>query len=466
MNGVDSMLYIQSTNANDGTMNQTRHVRRRHQHRHRQRAGPEPLLAGAAVPAAGREELRRHHQEVAGVPADGRLAVFARRPLRRRRSSPTTRSSTSTTRSCASRRRRHSQPGRARLRDARLAQARRAGAPGPDRRPTSRTRCARRTSSIRRVRSAPSPRRRASSSRTPCARRGGWSTPEEFGERRSCARTPTARCVRVQGRRAHRARLAQLQAVRHVQRQAGRASSRRSRSPGSNALDVAADHPHRRWTISQKRFPPGMDYEVSLDTTAPVKAGIEEIVDHAARGDRAGRAGGVHLPAELARHAHPAAHRAGVAGRRVRACSRCSASRSTRCRCSGWCWRSAWSSTTPSSWSRRSSTTSRRACRRAMRRLQGDVRGAGPVVAIALILAAVFIPVAFMSGITGRLYQQFALTIADLGADLGVQRADAQPGAERAPAPAARRTRGLPRSRSARRFNRWLRSRHRRLRVA
>ena len=36
----------------------------------------------------------------------------------------------------------------------------------------------------------------------------------------------------------------------------------------------------------------------------------------------------------------------------------------------------------------------------------------GPVVGIALILAAVFIPVAFMGGITGRLYQQFALTIA------------------------------------------------------
>ena len=33
-------------------------------------------------------------------------------------------------------------------------------------------------------------------------------------------------------------------------------------------------------------------------------------------------------------------------------------------------------------------------------------------MAIALILAAVFIPVAFLSGITGRLYQQFALTIA------------------------------------------------------
>ncbi|WP_433973448.1 efflux RND transporter permease subunit [Tunturiibacter lichenicola] len=36
----------------------------------------------------------------------------------------------------------------------------------------------------------------------------------------------------------------------------------------------------------------------------------------------------------------------------------------------------------------------------------------GPVVAIALILGAVFIPTAFIPGITGRLYQQFAVTIA------------------------------------------------------
>ncbi len=36
----------------------------------------------------------------------------------------------------------------------------------------------------------------------------------------------------------------------------------------------------------------------------------------------------------------------------------------------------------------------------------------GPVIAIALILSSVFIPVAFVGGITGRLYQQFALTIA------------------------------------------------------
>jgi hydrophobic/amphiphilic exporter-1 (mainly G- bacteria), HAE1 family len=36
----------------------------------------------------------------------------------------------------------------------------------------------------------------------------------------------------------------------------------------------------------------------------------------------------------------------------------------------------------------------------------------GPVVGIALILSAVFIPVAFLGGLTGRMYQQFALTIA------------------------------------------------------
>ncbi len=36
----------------------------------------------------------------------------------------------------------------------------------------------------------------------------------------------------------------------------------------------------------------------------------------------------------------------------------------------------------------------------------------GPVIAIALILAAVFIPTAFVPGITGQLYRQFAVTIA------------------------------------------------------
>ncbi len=36
----------------------------------------------------------------------------------------------------------------------------------------------------------------------------------------------------------------------------------------------------------------------------------------------------------------------------------------------------------------------------------------GPIIAIALVLCAVFIPIAFIPGLTGRFYQQFALTIA------------------------------------------------------
>jgi len=36
----------------------------------------------------------------------------------------------------------------------------------------------------------------------------------------------------------------------------------------------------------------------------------------------------------------------------------------------------------------------------------------GPVIAIALVLAAVFVPVAFLGGLTGQLYRQFALTLA------------------------------------------------------
>ena len=43
--------------------------------------------------------------------------------------------------------------------------------------------------------------------------------------------------------------------------------------------------------------------------------------------------------------------------------------------------------------------------------LQAMKEVAGPVVSLALILAAVFIPTIFIAGITGRLYQQFALTI-------------------------------------------------------
>ena len=46
----------------------------------------------------------------------------------------------------------------------------------------------------------------------------------------------------------------------------------------------------------------------------------------------------------------------------------------------------------------------------AAKRAMGEVTG--PVIAIVLVLCAVFVPVGFLGGITGQLYKQFAITIA------------------------------------------------------
>ena len=50
--------------------------------------------------------------------------------------------------------------------------------------------------------------------------------------------------------------------------------------------------------------------------------------------------------------------------------------------------------------------TPRDATYRAMREVSG------PIIAIALTLCAVFVPMAFLSGVTGQFYKQFAVTIA------------------------------------------------------
>jgi len=50
--------------------------------------------------------------------------------------------------------------------------------------------------------------------------------------------------------------------------------------------------------------------------------------------------------------------------------------------------------------------TPRQATYQAMREVSG------PIIAIALVLIAVFVPLAFISGLTGQFYKQFALTIA------------------------------------------------------
>jgi multidrug efflux pump len=67
---------------------------------------------------------------------------------------------------------------------------------------------------------------------------------------------------------------------------------------------------------------------------------------------------------------------------------------------------------TPSSWSRTSSATSRNGLTPRDATIKAMREVTGPIIAIALVLCAVFVPIAFISGLTGQFYRQFALTIA------------------------------------------------------
>ena len=64
----------------------------------------------------------------------------------------------------------------------------------------------------------------------------------------------------------------------------------------------------------------------------------------------------------------------------------------------------------------------------------------GPVIAITLVLSSVFIPTAFIAGITGQFYRQFALTIAASTIISAINAMTMAPAARRHAHQAARRT--------------------------
>jgi hydrophobic/amphiphilic exporter-1 (mainly G- bacteria), HAE1 family len=181
-------------------------------------------------------------------------------------------------------------------------------------------------------------------------------------------------------------------------------------SPGSNALEVA-DNVRKSMTELAKRFPPGIAYQISLDTTAPVKAGIREIVETLVaavvlvalvvflflQSWRATLIPLLTVPVSLigAFAVFP------LLGFSVNTLSLFGLVLAI-----GLVVDDAIVVVEAVEHHIEEGMAPREATFRAMSEVQG------PVIAIALILAAVFVPVAFMSGVTGRLYQQFALTIA------------------------------------------------------
>ncbi len=181
-------------------------------------------------------------------------------------------------------------------------------------------------------------------------------------------------------------------------------------TPGSNALDVARDIKDAM-ADQAKRFPPGIDYKLSLDTTRPVKAGIREIVETLVEAIvlvvivvfvflqswRATLIPLLTVPVSLigAFAVFP------LLGFSVNTLSLFGLVLAI-----GLVVDDAIVVVEAVEHHIEEGMSPRDASFKAMSEVSG------PVVAIALILAAVFIPVAFMSGVTGRLYQQFALTIA------------------------------------------------------
>jgi HAE1 family hydrophobic/amphiphilic exporter-1 len=181
-------------------------------------------------------------------------------------------------------------------------------------------------------------------------------------------------------------------------------------TPGSNALDVAQNI---RKTMDElaKGFPPGLKYAVSFDTTAPVTAGIREIVETLLEAIllvvlvvfvflQSWRATLIPLLTV------PVALVGAFAVFPLLGFSINTLSLFGLVLAIGLVVDDAIVVVEAVSHHIEEGMAPREATVLAMSEVQG------PVVAVALVLAAVFIPVAFMAGITGRLYQQFALTIA------------------------------------------------------
>ena len=78
VNGVENMIYMQSTSASDGTYSLDRHLRDRHQPRRGRDPGPEPGVGGDFVAAAGSAAPGRDDQEA--VDLDPRVRRSRSRP--------------------------------------------------------------------------------------------------------------------------------------------------------------------------------------------------------------------------------------------------------------------------------------------------------------------------------------------------------------------------------------------------
>ena len=293
-----------------------RHVQARHRSRQGAAAGAEPRLAGRAAPARGGAPARHHHGQELARPDHGRAPALAEQPLRHDLS-------------------------------AQLRAAQRQGPPGAHRRRRRRCSCSapatiRCASGSTRRRSPSAASRRATSSReiqaqnVQAAAGVVGASPEPAGHRPAAlgqrAGPPAERGGVRRHRRQDRRRTARSRgcATSPASSSARREYSLRSlldnkpavaigifQAPGSNALAIS-DNVRAHDGRAEEEHAGGRRLPDRLRPD-PVRARLDRGRGaHAARGGRAGRAGGDPVPADLARLDHPAAGGAGLDHRHVR----------------------------------------------------------------------------------------------------------------------------------------------------
>ncbi len=167
------------------------------------------------------------------------------------------------------------------------------------------------------------------------------------------------------------------------------------------------------------------------DTTPFVRVSIEGSREDAVRGHRAGVPGDVSVPAELARHADPHDRRAGRVARHVRRAGglRLFDQHADHVRLVLAIGLLVDDAIVVVENVERVMAEEGLSPEEATRKSMDQITGA--LVGIALVLSAVFVPMAFFGGSIGVIYRQFSLTIVSAMRALGARRADPHAGAVR-----------------------------------
>ena len=245
--------------------------------------------------------------------------------------------------------------------------------------------------------------------RVPDHRQGAAREGRASSRRSSSAATTTARSS------ASRTSPASSSTRRTTRRPAGSTASPPATIPiyqyaDANALDIVKQVRDEMDRLGQE-LPGGPRYRIAYDTTHYVRREHQRGRAHARRGVRAGDDRRVRVPPGLPGHDHPDDRDPGLAGRHVRDDGgvRVLDQHADALR--------AGAGDRPGGRRRdhrgreRREVPRARACAplEATRAAMAEITA--PIVTITLVLAAVFVPVAFIPGLTGRLYNQFAMTI-------------------------------------------------------